>query len=67
MDRIIRGLPADQSGLKVDDVLLQVDGAPVADRRGFTEALDRVPPRGSMRLTVLRAGQRLEIELKSGF
>jgi hypothetical protein len=67
VDRIIRGLTADQAGLKVDDVLLQADGAPVSDRRAFTEALDRVPPRGSMRLTVLRAGQRLEIELKAGF
>jgi hypothetical protein len=67
VDRIIRGLPADLAGLKVDDVLLQADGSPVADRKAFTEALDRVPPRGSMRLTVVRAGQRLQIELKAGF
>ena len=67
VERVIRGLPADLAGLKADDVLLQADGAPVADRKAFTEALDRLPAGGRMRLTVLRAGQRLQIELKPAF
>jgi S1-C subfamily serine protease len=67
IDRVIRGLPADLAGLKTDDVLLQADGVPVVDRKTFTEALDRLPAGGNMRLTVLRGEQRLEVELKPAF
>ena len=67
VDRVIRGLPADLAGLKVDDVLLQADGAPISDRKVFTDALGRLPAGGSMRLKVLRGSQRLQIELKPAF
>jgi PDZ domain/WD domain, G-beta repeat len=67
VERVIRGLSADHAGLKADDVLLQADGAPVADRTAFTDALDRLPAGGSIRLVVLRAGRRLDIELKPAF
>jgi hypothetical protein len=65
--RVDKGLSARAAGLRVDDVVLAADGAPVPDQQSLTAALDRVPPNGSIRLTVLRAGQRLEIELKPAF
>jgi S1-C subfamily serine protease len=65
--RVVRGMPADAAGLRVNDVVLAADGAPVADEKGLNAALDRVPPGSSIRLGVLRAGQRLEIELKPAF
>jgi S1-C subfamily serine protease len=67
INRIWRQMPADLAGLRVNDVVLAAEGAPVHDQKGFTAALDRVPAGGSIRLTVLRAGQRLEVELKPAF
>jgi S1-C subfamily serine protease len=67
IDRVDKGLSARVAGLRVDDVVLAADGAPVPDQQTLTAALDRVPTNGSIRLTVLRAGRRLEIELKPAF
>jgi len=67
IDRVHKGLSADVAGLKVNDVVLEVDGAPVADRKSFSDVLDRVPAGGSARLGVLRAGERLEILLMPAF
>jgi hypothetical protein len=65
--RVLKGLPADVAGLRLNDVVLAADGAPLADPKSLTDALDRVPTGASIRLTVLRAGQRLDIVLKPAF
>jgi serine protease Do len=67
INRVWKRLPADVAGLRVDDVVLAAEGTPIPDQKSFTAALDRVPAGGSIRLTVLRAGQRLEVELKPAF
>jgi S1-C subfamily serine protease len=67
VSQVLRGLQADAAGLKVNDVVLAADDAPVTDQESLNAALARVPAAGSIRLTVLRAGQRLDIELKPAF
>jgi WD40 repeat protein len=67
IDRVHKGLSAHAGGLKVNDVVLTVNGTPVVDRKSFSDALDRVPAGGSARLGVLRAGERLEIVLTPAY
>jgi S1-C subfamily serine protease len=64
---VLKGLPADEAGLKVNDVVLAADGAPVVDPTSFNEILNRVPAGGSITLSELRAGERLEVVLTPAF
>jgi hypothetical protein len=67
VNRVLKDQPADAAGLRVDDIVLAADGSAVGSPGSLDAVLDRVPAGGSIRLTVLRAGQRLEIDLKPAF
>jgi dipeptidyl aminopeptidase/acylaminoacyl peptidase len=59
-----KGLPADLAGLSIDDVIIAIDGDPVNDKKAFSATLERAPAGGVLQVTILRAGERREIELK---
>jgi S1-C subfamily serine protease len=60
-------LTAETAGLHLNDVILLVDGEPVADQASLNTRLDRVPAEGSIRLTLLRRGEKREITLKPAY
>ena len=57
-------IPAEAAGLQVNDVVLLADGKQVTDEDSLNERLAAVPTGGSIRLTILRRGERREITLK---
>jgi S1-C subfamily serine protease len=71
------GSPADDAGVRGaqsiergaprgGDVLLAIDGAPLAETSDLTAALDRLSPGQEVELTVLRDGRRLTLEAELG-
>ncbi len=64
--QIVAGSPAHRAGVRVDDVILAVDGAPVEDASDLQrilvgEAIDR-----PLALSVLRDGRILELRVRPG-
>jgi S1-C subfamily serine protease len=71
------GSPADDAGVRearsIDrgaprggDVLLAIDGTPLAETADLTAALERLDPGEEVELTVLRDGRRLTLEAELG-
>lgn len=54
--------PADLAGVRVDDLLLALDGVPLRAGAALGDALLPYRPLDTVRLTVLRRGERLEVE-----
>jgi serine protease Do len=61
------GTPAAKAGLRSGDVILSVDGSPIADARELTRRIGALRPGASVELTYLRDGreQRAKLELGS--
>lgn len=57
--------PAEAAGIKVGDVVVEVDGRGVVGLPGFAAALFLHRPDDLVQLTVLRAGQRLRFSFES--
>jgi hypothetical protein len=56
--RVVRGGEAERAGLKVNDLLVAINGQPVpaGDDRAFKALTGSVPANGTMRIELLRAG-----------
>ncbi|RZI82723.1 MAG: PDZ domain-containing protein, partial [Microbacterium sp.] len=61
--KINSGTPADDSDLKVGDVITAVDGRPVTDQTDVVVAIRSHLATDKVKLTVLRDGKTLEIEV----
>ncbi|MES2340580.1 MAG: Do family serine endopeptidase [Pseudomonadota bacterium] len=59
------GGPAARAGLRPEDVILSVDGKPVADPAGVSYALGSSRPGEVLKLGVLRGGANLTLNLKA--
>jgi serine protease Do len=57
--------PADTAGLKVQDIVLTVDGRPITGLPGFSAALYQHPPNEEVTLTVLRDSSRISLEISA--
>ena len=55
------GGPAERAGIRVGDVVVAVDGAPVATVDALMRLLSRVGPGATVKVSVVRGGQRLEL------
>lgn len=62
--RVPDGSPADRAGLEAGDVITKVNGAEVTSAKALREAAERVAPRAPIRLTALRHGKTVSLELK---
>ena len=60
------GAPASKAGLKLDDVVTEVNGAPVTSSTALTREVAKVRPGDVIRMSVLRDGKPVKIEIRSG-
>ena len=60
------GSPAESAGLELGDVIVAVDGDPVDDATDLTTTLARRRPGDTVELTVVRDGDRRQVEVELG-
>ncbi len=61
-----RSGPAMEAGVRPGDVVLEVDGKRVETAQGLIRAVTAAPPGSSVRLTIERLGQRIELPVVVG-
>jgi len=63
---VLRGGPADKAGVKPGDVLVEVEGRPVADPTSMLNLVAALPPGVSARMKMKRQGQDLDADITVG-
>ncbi len=63
---VLRGGPADKAGVKPGDVLIEVNGKPVADPQGMLNLIAALAPGSSARLKLKRKGKDVEVAVTVG-
>ena len=63
---VMPGEPADQGGVKTDDVIIALDGTTLADPRDLQRVVSTTPVGKRVRMVVLRAGEQKEMEITIG-
>ncbi|MCE2921483.1 MAG: PDZ domain-containing protein [Roseomonas sp.] len=61
-----RGSPAARSGLRQGDVITAVDGARISNNRDLVRGISAIPPGQNVRLSLLREGRVVEINVQVG-
>ena len=65
LEGVVAGSPAEQAGLAAGDVLVEVNGEPIADLRAYSAALKRLAPGDRVRLSYERGGARKTVEVEA--
>lgn len=63
---VMPGQPADQGGLRPNDVVIALDGSPVESPRELQRLISIMPVGRSVRLTVMRDGQATQLDVVVG-
>ena len=63
---VLRGGPADKAGIKPGDVLVEVQGKPVADPTAMLNLIAALPPGAPARMKLRRQGQDVEATINVG-
>jgi len=63
---VVRNGPADKGGMKPGDILLSVDGKPVADTNDMLNLIAQLKPGGSAKMTVLRKSRETTLDIVVG-
>jgi Do/DeqQ family serine protease len=63
---VLRGGPADKAGVKPGDVLLEVEGKPVADPTAMLNLIAALPPGAPAKVKVRRQGQEVDATINVG-
>jgi serine protease DegQ len=63
---VLRGGPADKAGVKPGDVLVEVEGTPVADPTSMLNLVAALAPGNSARMKLKRAGKDLDTNITVG-
>jgi serine protease Do len=61
--QVYDGTPAARAGLKVDDIVLNFDGAAVQDETDLIHRVSLTPINKTIRIVVLRGGQQLPLQI----
>jgi serine protease Do len=64
--QVVAGQPADQGGIKANDVVVSVDGAPVEGPRDLQRIISSTPVGKSVKISVLREGKEREVAVTVG-
>ncbi len=64
--QVVAGQPADQGGVKANDVILAVDGAPVEEPRDLQRIIASTPVGKAVKLSVMREGKQTELSVIVG-
>lgn len=66
VERVIDGLPADKAGLKVQDIIVDVDGVHPVTQENFRVTINKKEPGDKVVLKILRKGEekKLTVELQ---
>jgi len=64
--QVVAGEPADQGGMKVNDVVLSVDGAPVEGPPDLQRIISSTPVGKTVRISLIREGKETEVAVKVG-
>jgi len=64
--QVVAGQPADQGGIKANDVVLSVNGAPVEGPRDLQRIISSTPVGTSVKIAVLRDGKETEVAVTVG-
>ncbi len=64
VEKVIEGLPAALAGIEEYDVIVSIDGSEQADGETLTKILSEKEPGDTIKLAVLRGGEKLKIKVK---
>jgi serine protease Do len=64
--QVVAGQPADQGGIKANDVVVSVDGAPVEGPRDLQRIISSTPVGKSVRISLMREGKETEVAVTVG-
>jgi S1-C subfamily serine protease len=63
---VLRGGPADKAGVKPGDVLVEIEGKPVADPTSMLNLIAALAPGNSAKMRLKRAGKDLDTNITVG-
>jgi serine protease DegQ len=63
---VVRGSPADKAGIKAGDILVSIDGKPLADSTAMLETISALAPGKEAALMLLRNQSEIVIHVKVG-
>ena len=63
---VTKDSPAEKAGLQRDDVIVELDGQPVGEIGAFRSHIATTAPGSSLKLTVIRGGERIEKTVEVG-
>lgn len=64
--QVVAGQPADQGGIRANDVVLSVDGSPVEGPRDLQRIISSTPVGRTVKLSVFREGKETELSVTVG-
>lgn len=64
--RVLEGTPAAKAGLKINDVIVTVDDDAIANVKHLQHVIAMAKPDSTVSLTIIRAGEKLEIPVTLG-
>jgi membrane-associated protease RseP (regulator of RpoE activity) len=66
LDNLSENAPADIAGVKEGDIVIEFDGVPIRTPDEFLSRVRRAIPRSTVKIVVMRDGERLEMPVKMG-
>jgi C-terminal processing protease CtpA/Prc len=66
LNRVYPSMPADMAGVKEGDIVIQFNDIPIRTPEEFLLRVRRAAPYSMVKLTVMRAGEKVEIPVKMG-
>jgi serine protease Do len=66
LGEVLANRPADLAGVKQGDIVIEFDGIPIRTSEEFLARVRRALPYSTVKLVVMRGGERMEIPVKMG-